>query len=73
MLAVVACADCFLLGLLALTLGWRQIRAEEEEEEGPGYLVTNMGSFPSDIKTPAAISHDRWAINDSDPADSMKF
>ena len=61
MLAVVGCADCFLLGLLALTLGWRQIIHTEEEEEGaPGYLVTNMGSIGPDIKTQAAIMHDRW-------------
>ena len=61
MLAVVGCADCFLLGLLALTLGWRQIiHTEEEEEGGPGYLVTNMGSIGPDIKTQAAIMHDRW-------------
>ena len=60
MLAVVGCADCFLLGLLALTLGWRQIIHTEEEEEGPGYLVTNMGSIGPDIKTQAATMHDRW-------------
>lgn len=58
MLAVVGCADCFLLGLLALTLGWRQIITTEEEEEGPGYLVTNMGNIGPDIKTQAAIMHD---------------
>ena len=70
MLAVVGCADCFLLGLLALTLGWRQIMdTEEEEEEAPGYLVTNMGSIAPDIKTQAAIMQDRWGINYSDAAD----
>ena len=60
MLAVLGTADCFLLGLLALTLGWRQvIREEEEEEGGPGFLVTNMETLSPDFKTQDAIMHDR--------------
>merc|ERR1711879_5683 len=60
MLAVLGAADCFLLGMLALTLGWRQvIREEEEEEGGPGFLVTNMETITPDFKTHDAIMHDR--------------
>ena len=64
MLAVVACCDAFLLGFLALTLGFKQIIKDEKETDSltPGYLINNITELgPSqDIKNqPIMISNER--------------
>jgi len=64
MLAAVACCDAFLLGFLALTLGFKQIIKDEKETDSltPGYLINNITELgPSqDIKNqPIMISNER--------------
>ena len=47
MLAVITCCDAFLLGFLAITLSYKQIRLEEREQGG--FLINNM-ELSSEIK-----------------------
>ena len=47
MLAVIACCDAFLLGILAITLSYKQIRLEDKEQGG--FLINNM-ELSSEIK-----------------------
>ena len=47
MLAVITCCDAFLLGILAITLSYKQIRLEDREQGG--FLINNM-ELSSEIK-----------------------
>ena len=68
MLAVIGCCDAFLLGFLALTLGYKQIIINDKDEESPapGYLINNMGQetlktqplFVSSERLTAGVSRD---------------
>ena len=66
MLAVIGCCDAFLLGLLALSLGYRQVILEDKEEDSlaSGYLVNNIGQetlkpvFVSSERLTAGVSRD---------------
>ena len=56
MLAVIGCCDALLLGTLALTLGYKQIIPEDDDEDTrelgppPGYLINNMEIIPHEMK-----------------------
>ena len=65
MLAVIGCCDCFLLGMLALSLGYKQRIIDHEASDasmelGPphGYLINNM-EMSSEMKNNNNIGKER--------------
>jgi len=65
LLAVVACCDAFLLGMMALTLGCKVIQAESPSSlppvpSGQGYLMDNM-QLTQEMKTNPIMIGDRYS------------
>ena len=61
-LAVAATADCFLLGLLALSLAAKQRLALAEAEAG--FLISNMEHAAPDTKAQVVLAQERCAAVD---------